>query len=336
MKPKNEKSELLKIDHLTIKLKSGKNRYNVIQNLSLSIHDGEIFGIVGESGCGKSVLSHSIVGLQPNSMMITNGDILFQSQPIHKMKKEKIRQLRGKEISMIFQDPMTSLNPSLTVGEQVIEMFRLHKQSSRLEAKQQTIDILKKVGLSRAEELLKEYPHQLSGGMQQRIMIAIALSCNPRLLIADEPTTALDVTIQAQILTLMKKICNADGTAILLISHDLGVMAEMCDRIAVMYAGEIVEIGTANQIFNAPKHPYTKGLLQSIPIPEKKNARLYSIKGAVPSLHERGNGCLFYNRCEYAMDLCENHNPTMKNSEDNHETKCFLSHKQEVNFYEYH
>ncbi|MGJ7912458.1 ABC transporter ATP-binding protein [Neobacillus sp. LXY-1] len=332
---KKEVSELLQINHLTIQVKIGKHRYDVIRDVSFSIKAGEILGIVGESGCGKSVLSHSIIGLQTKSMKITKGEIFYQSIPLQNMNDEERRQIRGKEISMIFQDPMSSLNPSLTIGEQILEMFRLHKRASRQEAKEQTIEILGKVGLSRASEFLNYYPHQLSGGMQQRIMIAIALACKPSLLIADEPTTALDVTIQAQILDLMKKKCKEDGTAILLISHDFGVMAEMCDRIAVMYAGELVEVGIASQLLQNPQHPYTQGLLKSIPIPEKKNTRLYSIKGTVPDLSERGGGCPFYDRCDYAFETCKAHNPAFEEFKTNHKVKCVLSKSHEVNLYEY-
>lgn len=318
-------NELLRLQDVTIDIKLKRKQYDVITDLSLQIEKGEVFGIVGESGCGKSVLSHSILGLQPDSMKVAKGEVFFDGQPLNYRKKDYIRKLRGKEISMIFQNPMSSLNPSLTIGQQVMEMFRLHFQSSKAEAKQQTIELLKKVGLSRAEELIYDYPHQLSGGMQQRIMIAIALAAKPKLLIADEPTTALDVTIQAQILELMRTVCREEGTAILLISHDMGVMAQMCDRIAVMYAGEIVEVGYTKELLTNPQHPYTKGLLQSIPTRDKKNERLYSVKGSVPALTERGKGCPFADRCEYAMDVCVAQKPDAFFVNKAHEVRCFLT-----------
>lgn len=326
--------ELLSIHDLTIQLEQNRNRMTVLSNLSITVQKGEIFGIVGESGCGKSVLSHSIIGLQPQKMSVSKGDILFEGQSVLKKSKHDLQKIRGNEISMVFQNPMSSLNPSLTIGYQMIEIIRTHQKISKKEAKKLAIEVIKKVGLPRAEELYYEYPHQLSGGMQQRVMIAIAIVCQPKLLIADEPTTALDVTIQAQILNLLKKIRREQDTAILLISHDLGVMGEMCDRIAVMYAGEIVEIGKTAQIFENPSHPYTKGLMESIPVPDKKGSSLYSIAGTVPPLHERKGGCPFASRCKLAIDKCFESKPQLYKVSDNHEVSCFFNEIEEVN-YEY-
>ncbi|MGG3887996.1 ABC transporter ATP-binding protein [Metabacillus fastidiosus] len=331
----NTNLPLLQIENLTIQLKTKGSYFNVISNLSLTVNEGEIVGIVGESGCGKSVLSHSVIDLQPKTMHIAEGDIIYQQHSLRKRSKEERRKLRGNEISIIFQDPMSSLNPSLTIGYQLMEVFRLHQKKSKAEARLAAVEVLKKVGLSRVEELLDEYPHHLSGGMQQRVMIAMSIACNPKLLIADEPTTALDVTIQAQILDVMRTVSKQNGTAILLISHDLGVMAEMCDRIMVMYAGEIVETGTAQQLFDNPKHPYTQGLLKSIPTPNKKNKPLYSIKGNVPPLHERKGGCPFVSRCEWAIAKCTEQNPKLENCDNEHNVKCFLHKKVGVGTYEF-
>lgn len=313
---------LLSIRHLTVDLQSTKKRsLQVLQNISLTVHRGEVVGIVGESGCGKSVLSQTIVGLQPKTMNITEGTVAFDGNIIDYKSERQLRMLRGNDISMIFQNPMSSLNPSLTIGRQVSEMFRLHKKMSRAEAYTESIELLQSVGLSRVEQLIKDYPHQLSGGMQQRIMISIALACQPKLLIADEPTTALDVTIQAQILALMKKACEERDTAVLLISHDLGVMAKMCDRIIVMYAGEIVETGTVQQVIHESKHPYTQGLIKSLPAATKQGDKLYAIPGTVPRLENRSDGCPFISRCNYESEECSI-KPTSRFISEGHEVKC--------------
>jgi len=332
LKENHEKEELLKISDLHVSLKNSRGNLKVINGVSLTIQVGEALGIVGESGSGKSALALSIVDLLPNSMVLSEGRITYCSQSLHEKKRDEIRRLRGKEISMIFQDPMTSLNPSLTVGEQIMEMFTFHLGMKRKEAKQQAVHIMKKVGLSRPEDLLKEYPHRLSGGMRQRVMIAIALACHPKLLIADEPTTALDVTIQAQILQLMEEV-KKEGTALLFISHDMGVIAEICDRVAVMYAGQIVEEGTVQQVFDSPQHPYTIGLLNSIPTPNKKNKRLYSIRGTVPAISDRGAGCPFHSRCDHAMDICFHHNPEFIQTNDRQLVRCFLVKKEGGSFH---
>lgn len=316
---------LLRMEDLTIQLKQKKRNLNVLSNINLTVHKGEIFGIVGESGSGKSVLTSSIIGLQPENMAISSGDILFEEQSLVQISKKELQNIRGNDISIIFQNPMTSLNPSKTIGSQIIEIIRRHKKVSKQEAEKLAIDVFQKVGLPRAEELLKDYPHQLSGGMQQRVMIAIAIVCQPKLLIADEPTTALDVTIQAQIVKLLKHIRNVHDMTIILISHDLGLIGEVCDRIAVLYAGEIVEIGTRNEVLNNPRHPYTKGLINSIPTPNKKGMPLYSITGTVPPLHERTLGCPFANRCDMAIEQCFTTKIRLKNINEEHGVSCFLT-----------
>jgi len=324
---------LLDIRDLRVQLRRGGDRspLSVLDGVTLTVNRGETVGIVGESGCGKSVLSLSILGLLPGGMRIGGGEIWYDGRhPLHRMSGREIRSFRGKEIAMIFQDPMSSLNPGLSIGDQVTETLRLHLGHSRREAKEQAVRLLRKVGLPRPESLLEAFPHQLSGGMRQRVMIAIAVSCNPGLLIADEPTTALDVTIQAQILDLMRTIREEDGTSILLITHDFSVIADMCDRVLVMYAGQILESGTVDDLFERPLHPYTAGLLRSIPTPEKKNRPLYSIEGRVPALHERGAGCRFAARCPHAVERCRIENPELVAYRGNHAALCFLAETEGV------
>jgi oligopeptide/dipeptide ABC transporter ATP-binding protein len=318
---------LLDIRDLRIQFRRGSGPpLPVLDGVSLTVNRGETVGIVGESGSGKSVLSLSILGLLPGGMHIGGGEIWYDGRhPLHRMSGREIRALRGKEIAMIFQDPMSSLNPGLAVGDQVTETLRLHLGYSRREAKEHAIRLLRKVGLPRPESLFGEYPHQLSGGMRQRVMIAIAVSCNPGLLIADEPTTALDVTIQAQILDLMRTIREEDGTSILLISHDISVIADMCDRVLVMYAGQILESGTIDDVFERPLHPYTAGLLRSIPTPAKKNSPLDSIEGRVPAPHERSAGCPFASRCPHAVERCRTEMPELVAYRGNHAARCFLA-----------
>jgi len=288
-------------------------RLPVLEDVSLKVGRGEIVGIVGESGCGKSVLSLSVLGLLPSSIRVAGGGIYNgERKELHRLGEKSLQRIRGKEIAMIFQDPMTSLNPGMTVGKQVAEAIRLHTGASKREAEEKTVGLFRKVGLPRPESLYREYPHRLSGGMRQRVMIAMAVSCQPDLLIADEPTTALDVTIQAQILKLMKKLREEDGTSILLISHDLGLISGVCDRIAVMYAGRIVEEGAAAEVLRQPAHPYTAGLLASLALPSKKGTRLHSIPGSVPALRERGPGCAFASRCPYAADRCLAEKPALR------------------------
>jgi oligopeptide/dipeptide ABC transporter, ATP-binding protein, C-terminal domain len=294
-----------------------------VDGITFSVKEGEILGLVGESGCGKSVTSLSIMGLLPAPPgKIVGGQILYKGEDISHAKESRMRKLRGNDIAMIFQEPMTSLNPVFTIGEQLTEAIRLHKKMTRKDQETRAVELLKMVGLPRAEELLKEYPHELSGGMRQRVMIAIAMSCDPKVLIADEPTTALDVTIQAQILDLMAKLNRETHTAIILITHDLGVVAQVCKRVVVMYAGKVVEQGDVRDIFNHPSHPYTEGLIRSIPDLFSKKDTLYTIKGSVPKPGSIKKGCLFAPRCDYVMDKCWTTAPELTG--DTHKSRCFL------------
>ncbi|RNF38174.1 ABC transporter ATP-binding protein [Planococcus salinus] len=297
-----------------------------VDNVDFHIDEGEVLGIVGESGCGKSVTSLSIMGLVPSPPgKITEGEILFQDKDLTKLPERKMRNIRGNDIAMIFQEPMTSLNPLFTIGDQLREAIKIHKRDwSKQQIQDRAVEMMKLVGLPRAEGLMKEYPHQLSGGMRQRVMIAMALLCDPKVLIADEPTTALDVTIQAQILKLIKELNNRLNTAVLLITHDLGVVAETCERVIVMYAGKVVEEGPVNTIFKNPQHPYTRGLLESVPDMRYKKERLYSIPGNVPKPGTIQVGCRFADRCEFSFDRCVQEDPPLYQTADDHKTRCFL------------
>lgn len=303
-----------------------------VDRISFSIHEGEVLAIVGESGCGKSVTSLSIMGLVPSPPgKITNGQILLDNKDLTKLKEKQMRAIRGQEIAMIFQEPMTSLNPLFTIGNQLTEAIRIHNKSwNKKQAIKRAVEIMKLVGLPRAEQLINEYPHQLSGGMRQRVMIAMALVCNPKILIADEPTTALDVTIQAQILKLIKDLNCRLNTAVLLITHDLGVVAETCERVIVMYAGQIVEEAPVQEIFRNPRHPYTQGLLQSVPDMRYKKSELYSIPGNVPKPGSITKGCRFAPRCPHAFDRCRSETPALYKTGDNHNARCFLLIENEV------
>ncbi|WP_374702514.1 ABC transporter ATP-binding protein [Bacillus sp. M6-12] len=296
----------------------------VVNSIDFHIKPGEVLGIVGESGCGKSVTSLSLMGLVPSPAGKVEGEILFNGDNLARASESKMRKIRGNEIAMIFQEPMTSLNPVFTIGEQLTEALRIHRNWNKRTALSRAIEMLKQVGLARAEELVKEYPHQLSGGMRQRVMIAMAMICEPKLLIADEPTTALDVTIQAQILELMKKLNKETDTAIMLITHDLGVVAEMCQRVVVMYAGKIVEEGDVQSIFRNPKHPYTVGLIQSVPDMRVKKERLYSIPGNVPKPGTIQLGCHFAPRCSHAMARCLSETPSLTPFENGQQVRCWL------------
>ncbi len=300
-----------------------------VNGVSFFIDEEETLGIVGESGCGKSVTSLSIMQLVPSPPgRIVGGQILFQGQDLTKKSQEEMRKIRGKDMAMIFQEPMSSLNPVYTVGNQIAESITLHERITRREAFNRAIEMLRLVGIPSPERRAREYPHQLSGGMRQRVMIAMALACNPRLLIADEPTTALDVTIQAQILDLMKKLKSEFHAAIMLITHDLGVVAEMCDRVAVMYAGKVVEEGTTAELFREPLHPYTEGLLASIPrIDEERQDKLHVIDGTVPNLLHLPTGCAFAPRCPKAMDICFRQEPTLEDVGDGRKVSCWLHSK---------
>jgi peptide/nickel transport system ATP-binding protein len=317
---------LLEIRGLRTEFRTDEGTIPAVDGVDLYIRPGEILGVVGESGCGKSVTSLSVMRLIPSPPGKVVGEILFEGSNLLTHSEKKIRQIRGNDIAMIFQEPMTSLNPVYTIGEQIGEALRLHMKVSKKEAKRRAIEILQKVNIPRAGEIVDEYPHQLSGGMRQRVMIAMAMSCNPKLLIADEPTTALDVTIQAQILDLMRQLNQDLQTAILFITHDLGVVAEMCHRVVVMYAGKVVEEGEVKTIFRNPKHPYTQGLIKSIPKLREKQQRLYSIPGNVPNPAQMPTGCRFAPRCEYVMDRCRTEQPDLiSHEEEHHRSSCWLN-----------
>lgn len=316
---------VLDVKELRTSFISSDGEIPAVDNISFAVHKGEILGIVGESGCGKSVTSLSIMKLVPQPPgKIVGGEILLNGEDIVPASEKRMRQIRGNDIAMIFQEPMTSLNPLFTIGNQLVEGIILHKKVNKKEAFKIGVDMLKLVGLPRAEQIMKEFPHQLSGGMRQRAMIAMALSCDPKLLIADEPTTALDVTIQAQILTLMKDLNKKLDTAIIMITHDLGVVAEVCQRVIVMYAGKVVEEANVREIFKNPKHPYTVGLLQSVPDVREKKDRLYSIPGNVPKPGTVLKGCRFAARCEKAHDRCFVEDPDLYKQDDGHYVRCFL------------
>lgn len=316
---------VLEVNQLTTSFFTEDGIIPAVDNVSFHINKGEILGVVGESGCGKSVTSLSIMGLVPNPPgKIVSGEILLNGEDLTKLPEKRMRQIRGNDVAMIFQEPMTSLNPVYTIGNQLVEAIRLHQKINKKQARNRAIEIMKHVGLPRAEELIDDYPHQLSGGMRQRVMIAMAMVCEPKLLIADEPTTALDVTIQAQILRLMKKLNENHQTAIMLITHDLGVVAEVCKRVVVMYAGKIVEEGDVESIYENPKHPYTIGLIKSVPDVNKKIDKLYSIPGNVPKPGSIKQGCSFAARCEFAMNRCFTETPPLLDSGQGQSVRCFL------------
>lgn len=309
---------MLEVKNLKTGFRNEEGHFFAVDDVSFSVRSGKTLGIVGESGCGKSVTSLSIMRLIQSPGKIESGQILFNGQDILKFSDKKMRETRGNEIAMIFQEPMTSLNPVFTCGDQIEETIRLHHpEFNQKQIKARALEMLKVVGLPSPEQRYHEYPHQLSGGMRQRVMIAMAISCSPKLLIADEPTTALDVTIQAQILDLMRKLQQEFGAGMILITHDLGVVAEMCSDVVVMYAGKIIESGTVEDIFYRPKHPYTRGLLDSIPHFEsgQRLAKLKTIPGMVPSLMNLPKGCRFYDRCSRRQDLCKSAMPELKSTE---------------------
>lgn len=325
---------LLDVQNLKTRFKTDDGAFFAVDDVSFSVKKGQTLGIVGESGCGKSVTSLSIMRLIQKPGNIESGKVLFKGQDLLKLSDDKMREIRGNEIAMIFQEPMTSLNPVYTIGDQIEEAILLHQKNlDKKQARERAIDMLRIVGIPAPEKRFHEYPHQLSGGMRQRVMIAIAISCNPELLIADEPTTALDVTIQAQILDLMRKLQKDFNAGMILITHDLGVVAEMCQEVAVMYAGRVVEFGTVEDIFYRPKHPYTKGLLDSIPHFETghKLDQLKTIKGMVPSLYNLPVGCRFADRCPYVQNDCRQAYPTLENLRGIHKVSCYHPLSEEVN-----
>lgn len=307
---------------------SKKSSVTAVANISFDIYKGEILGLVGESGCGKSVTSLSIMQLLKDTPgKITNGEVVLDGVDLVKAPAEDVRKIRGGKMSMIFQEPMSALNPSMRIDKQMIETIRLHSDMTKEQALAHAAEMLKKVGIPDPPRVLKNYPHQLSGGMSQRVMIAMAMSCDPKLLIADEPTTALDVTIQAQILDLMKKIQKEEQSSILLITHDLGVVAEMCSRVIVMYAGKIVEEAPVEILFGNPSHPYTQGLIASVPKLGSGVKVLPSIPGSVPDLASMPKGCRFAPRCKYATDKCREQEPELIDLGNNQKCRCWL--KQE-------
>ncbi|TCT23339.1 oligopeptide/dipeptide ABC transporter ATP-binding protein [Melghiribacillus thermohalophilus] len=322
----HSKVPLLEIKNLETAFKIDGNYYNAVDQVSFTVERGKILGVVGESGCGKSVMSLSIMKLLPKGAgRIRGGEVKFEGKNIEHYSEKEMNKIRGKDISMIFQEPMTSLNPVFTIGYQIEEVLHNHFKITKEDARKQSIKLLRSVGISRAEQIVNEYPHQLSGGMRQRVMIAMAIACQPKLLIADEPTTALDVTVQAQILELLKDVQSVNDMAIILITHDLGVVAEICDEVMVMYAGEIVERSDVRSLFKAPKHPYTRLLMDSIPKMDVEEEKLGSIKGIVPSLKDMPRtGCKFANRCPKAMPECTELKPVLAEAEKGHEVSCLL------------
>ncbi|MEW6671270.1 MAG: ABC transporter ATP-binding protein [Thermodesulfobacteriota bacterium] len=318
-------SHLLEIQNLETHFYVHGHVARAVDDISLSLDSGQTLGLVGESGCGKSVTAHSIIQLIPNPPgKIVGGKILLEGMDLLSLSEARMRAIRGNRISMIFQEPMTSLNPVFPVGDQVGEVIRLHQKLSRKDTRRRVVEMFKLVGIPAPESRLDDFPHQMSGGMRQRVMIAMALACNPRLMIADEPTTALDVTIQAQILDLMNKLKDETGAAILFITHDLGVIAEMAQKVAVMYAGKVVEYTDVRTIYANPKHPYTVGLLQSIPVigRKMKGSRLNTISGTVPSLFNLPAGCLFSDRCPDVFADCRNIKPEMYQITEHHVARC--------------
>ena len=323
---------LLEIKNLKVSFHIGKKKLAAVENVGFSLDRGKIIGIVGESGCGKSVTATSILRLvSPSVCEIDAGsEILFNGEDLSKAPEARIREIRGSEISMIFQEPMSSLNPFYRISDQMMEMLRTHDRTiSRQDALARCVEMLRRVGIPSPEQRVKEYPHQLSGGMRQRVMIAMALLCDPKLLIADEPTTALDVTIQAQILRIIRRLTQEMDTAVILITHDMGVIAETADYVMVMYAGKSVEYGTAEDIFDRPMHPYTVGLLSSIPkLGSGQEERLYTIEGTVPGLDEMPEGCRFCTRCPYVEERCRQADPGMRRS-GGHLARCWRCGKEE-------
>lgn len=328
----NGRKVILDVKDLQTTFFTDSGEVPAVDHVSFHVQEGEVLGIVGESGCGKSVTSLSIMGLVPSPPgKIVGGEILFEDEELTSKSEKEMRKIRGNDIAMIFQEPMTSLNPLFTIGNQMIEAILLHeKKWTKKKAHTRAVEMLKLVGLPRTEDLMKEYPHQLSGGMRQRVMIAMALVCNPKVLIADEPTTALDVTIQKQILKLMKELNTRLNTAVLLITHDLGVVAETCERVIVMYAGQVIEEAPVKEIFDNAQHPYTKGLIQSVPDMRYKKDRLYSIAGNVPIPGSIKKGCRFAARCEFAFDRCYQENPELYETSEVQKTRCFLYDENEV------
>ncbi|WP_125152758.1 ABC transporter ATP-binding protein [Clostridium rectalis] len=322
-------SKLLEVKDLKVSFHTYAGEVQSVRGVSFNLDKGETLAIVGESGCGKTITSKSIMRLIPTppGEIKEGSQIIFEGKDILKMDNKELRKLRGESISMIFQDPMTSLNPTMKIGKQIAESLIIHRGMDKKEALEESVKILKLVNIPNAEKRINQYPHEFSGGMRQRAMIAIALACNPKILIADEPTTALDVTIQAQIMDLIKSLQDKIGMGVILITHDLGVVASVATKIQVMYAGKIIERGFTEEIFSNPKHPYTWALLQSVPRLETEHKNeLYSIKGTPPDLLKPPAGCPFASRCEYCMEICKEQMPEVSKITDNHSVHCWLQH----------
>lgn len=315
--------ELLRVEELTVKFRTYNGEVTAVNNLELLLNENETLGIVGESGSGKSVTSLSIMGLLDEATSSVTGKAVFRGTDLIAMKEKEKQHFRGNHLAMIFQEPMTSLNPLHKCGKQIIESMLIHTDISKSDAKEKAIELLKLVGIPAPEQRFNEYPHQMSGGMRQRVMIAMALACDPQLLIADEPTTALDVTIQAQILEVLKELKERLKMGIILITHDLGVVSEICDRVIVMYTGKVVEQGLIREILDNPKHPYTEGLIAAIPNINDKKGKLSSIEGMVPQLNEMPKGCSFHPRCPYAMAICKEKRPAITTIENGRKVRCF-------------
>lgn len=313
---------ILSVNNISVQFKKKKKFLTAVKDISFQVKPGEILGIVGESGCGKSVTSLAIMRLLAENAFVSAGEIIYKDKNILELTEKEMCEFRGNRISMIFQDPMTALNPTRTIGKQLIEPFIIHQGYSKKEAWDLAVEMLRKVGISSPEKRMKQYPHQLSGGMLQRVVIAMALACKPQVLIADEPTTALDVTIQAQILDLIRELRDDLGTAVILITHDMGVVAETADTVLVLYAGKTVEYGTVTSVFQNAKHPYTRALLKSIPNIEIQEEKLNAISGVVPMLDEMPEGCRFAPRCAEAKEICEKECPKMYLSEGSY-VSCF-------------
>jgi len=324
---------LLQVTDLVVDFATRAGNARVLDHISLEVREGEILGIVGESGCGKSMTALSIMGLVPSPPgQITSGSIMLEGQELVGMDAAGLQKIRGKDIGMIFQEPMTSLNPVFTVGEQIAESVRLHEGASNKAAHARAVEMLKSVEIPEAETRANAYPHQLSGGMRQRVMIAMALACRPRVLIADEPTTALDTTVQAQIFDLLQNLQDEMGTAIIMITHDMGAIAELADNVAVMYAGRVVEMGKVETVLSHPDHPYTKGLITCVPhlsdAPGPVRERLMEIPGVVPALTDLGNGCAFAPRCPAVMARCRTDKPELTASQENHLAACWAAEQE--------
>ena len=326
----NDKNELLRLDHLCVDYKVKDGYLSAVKDVSFTINKGEIFAIVGESGCGKSTIAHAILRLLPEHNEVITGNVWFNNGNINEYTETQLEKVRGRQIGMIFQNPLDSLNPVYTTGSQVQEGILLDNVS-REDAWKKVIEIYKDVKMPDAEKRAKSFPHEMSGGMRQRVMIGMMLARNPQLLIADEPTTALDVTIEAQILKIIKSLRDEFNTAVMMITHNFGLVAEVADKVAVMYAGEVVETGTVFDIFDEPKHPYTTRLMAALPRMTKAEGRLQTIDGSVPRLTEHKSGCRFANRCTHATEQCKTQDPPMREVSPTHSFKCFMEQGVDIN-----